>query len=379
MDTQSKPTTATPPVVKHVVPTTERGAVRPADIDGAWRLCQALAKSSLLPASFTEKAGRGSAAAIQFSMDERVANVFLAVQMGAEVGLTAMQSIQSIAVINNRPSLWGDGLIGVVRASGICELIEETIKGDGDQQVARCETRRSDTGETIIRTFSVEDAKAAGLWPETKKNHKTGEEYLSGKGPWQNYPKRMLAMRARSWCLRDAYADVLKGLYSADELTDMGTLEAQADGTYTTTPAERPRRQQSQPETVDPAKAGHEDLDAKFADTVTDAEIIDQETPEPQEPATTPAEGDAKETANPVAADENPKEKPSSPAPGATDGTPKALIASIKKTKTLKDLDDWEQKTAGEMDALYQTDPDGYQAVKDAFDERLDAISNPAE
>ena len=290
-ETETKPRPA-----KAVVPATERGAVRPADIDGAWRLCQALAKSSLLPTSFTEKAGRGSGAPIQFSMEERVANVFLAVQMGAEVGLTAMQAIQSIAVINNRPSLWGDGLIGVVRASGICKYITETIDGDGDHRTAWCGTQRSDTEEIVKRSFSWDDAKKANL---------------TGKGPWKSYPDRMLAMRARAFCLRDAYADVLKGLHSADELADMGTLEAQPDGTYKVqSPTARPQRENPAP--VEPDDAGHEELDQKFADTVGNKE--------PRKPAD---DGEADSSAvesspSDAAADDNPKEDhPSSDASGA--------------------------------------------------------------
>jgi hypothetical protein len=45
---------------------------------------------------------------------------------------------------------------------------------------------------------------------------------LKGKqGPWTNYPKRMLQMRARSWCLRDVYPDVLRGVHVAEEAQDM--------------------------------------------------------------------------------------------------------------------------------------------------------------
>jgi hypothetical protein len=45
---------------------------------------------------------------------------------------------------------------------------------------------------------------------------------LKGKqGPWTNYPKRMLQMRARSWCLRDVYPDVLRGVHVAEEAQDL--------------------------------------------------------------------------------------------------------------------------------------------------------------
>jgi hypothetical protein len=50
------------------------------------------------------------------------------------------------------------------------------------------------------------DAKRAGLWTKA--------------GPWQTYPRRMLQMRARSFALRDAFPDVLKGLISVKEALD---------------------------------------------------------------------------------------------------------------------------------------------------------------
>jgi hypothetical protein len=54
--------------------------------------------------------------------------------------------------------------------------------------------------------FTVADAKKAGLWGKT--------------GPWTQYPKRMLQMRARGFALRDAFPDVLKGLVTAEEAQD---------------------------------------------------------------------------------------------------------------------------------------------------------------
>jgi hypothetical protein len=40
------------------------------------------------------------------------------------------------------------------------------------------------------------------------------------EGPWQTYPERMLRMRARSWTMRDAFADVLRGLQLREEVED---------------------------------------------------------------------------------------------------------------------------------------------------------------
>jgi hypothetical protein len=44
---------------------------------------------------------------------------------------------------------------------------------------------------------------------------------LAGKsGPWSQYPARMLALRARGFALRNAFADALRGLVTAEEAQD---------------------------------------------------------------------------------------------------------------------------------------------------------------
>ncbi|WP_068318977.1 recombinase RecT [Polycladidibacter hongkongensis] len=130
----------------------------------------------------------------------------IAIMQGLEVGMTPMVALQSIAVINGTPSIWGDGALGLIRGSGLCESIREWKEGTGDQLTAYCEVKRKGEAEPVTRSFSMDEAKAAQL--------------LGKKGPWQQYPTRMLQMRARSWALRDGFADVLKGLAIAEEAQD---------------------------------------------------------------------------------------------------------------------------------------------------------------
>lgn len=130
----------------------------------------------------------------------------LAIQHGGEIGLTPMQSLQSIAVINGRPCVWGDAALALVQSSPACEYIKEYIEGDGDQAVAVCEVKRRGYPAATVSTFSMFDAKRAGL---------------AGKsGPWTQYPARMLALRARGFALRNAFADALRGLVTAEEAQD---------------------------------------------------------------------------------------------------------------------------------------------------------------
>jgi hypothetical protein len=88
----------------------------------------------------------------------------LAIQHGAEVGLSPMQSLQSIAVINGRPSVWGDAALALVLGSPVCEFVKEDIFGDGDAMTAACAAKRRGYGSATVVKFSVADAKRAGLW-----------------------------------------------------------------------------------------------------------------------------------------------------------------------------------------------------------------------
>lgn len=147
------------------------------------------------PTEFAPKDFRGKPAAC-----------LLAIQHGSEIGLSPMQSLQSIAVVNGRPTIYGDAALAVCLASAVCEWVTETVDGEGDRMVATCSAQRRGYPKPIASTFSVADAKAAGLWGKS--------------GPWSQYPKRMLAMRARGFALRNAFADVLRGLVTAEEAGD---------------------------------------------------------------------------------------------------------------------------------------------------------------
>jgi len=162
-------------------------AIIPQTFDDCYRMGKILAACGMVPASYNNNPEACTVAIMQ----------------GLEVGLSPIAAVNSIAVINGRPSLWGDGALAVVRASGLLEYMKEWTS----DTTAYCEAQRRDEPEPIVRTFSDADAKSAGL--------------LTKKGPWQDYRPRMRQMRARSWVLRDGFADVLKGLHIGEEAQDI--------------------------------------------------------------------------------------------------------------------------------------------------------------
>jgi hypothetical protein len=133
-------------------------------------------------------------------------DILVCVQWGMEMGLAPMQALQNIAVINGKPSVYGDAMMALVQASAVCEDVEEYFEGEGTPNpVAVCIASRKGRKPVTVK-FSREDAQRAGLWGK--------------QGPWSAYPRRMLQMRARGFALRDAFPDVLKGLISAEEAQD---------------------------------------------------------------------------------------------------------------------------------------------------------------
>jgi len=177
--------------------------MEPQSLNEAMELANMLSSSNLVPKPYQNKP----------------ADVLVACQWGAEIGLKPLQSLQNIAVINNIPAVWGDAVVALVRASGLCEY----IKQDWDEQTktATCTVKRKGEPEEV-RTFSYEDANIAG--------------HLN-KDTYKKNLRRMLSIRARAFALRDVFADVLKGLKVAEEVMD---YPEEKDITPNTQPTEKP-------------------------------------------------------------------------------------------------------------------------------------------
>jgi hypothetical protein len=169
--------------------TTNRGFA-PTTLTEAMTFSDMLANSSMVPKAYQGKPQ----------------DILVCVQWGMEMGLAPMQALQNIAVINGKPSVYGDAAMALVQASPICEDVEEYFENEGTPNpVAVCVAKRKNRKPVTAR-FSVEDAKRAGLWGK--------------QGPWSAYPKRMMQMRARGFALRDAFPDVLKGMITVEEAQD---------------------------------------------------------------------------------------------------------------------------------------------------------------
>lgn len=176
----------------------------PKSLTEAMEFSKLMAKSELVPVPYRNKPQ----------------DILIAVQKGVELGLTPLVSLDSIAVINGRAQVWGDAVLAIVRRSGVLDenfgeggIIERPPDEALMAKQGECTVKRKDSQQPTTRRFSMAEAEQAGLLERSRDKGK-------GAGPWVTYPGRMLQMRARSWALRDACPEVLKGLHIREEGED---------------------------------------------------------------------------------------------------------------------------------------------------------------
>jgi hypothetical protein len=171
----------------------------PRTLEECFRYAQLVVNAGLCPNSY-ETNGRPD--------PQKIA---IGILSGSEIGVPPMQALKGIAIINNRPSVWGDLAVALVQAKNVLAKMETIWLGDMTDETRKCRVLiwRKGQEHPYEGEFSIADAKRAGLW----NNHR--------KRPWIEYPERMLFNRARAFALRDGFADCLSGLAIAEEAQDL--------------------------------------------------------------------------------------------------------------------------------------------------------------
>lgn len=166
----------------------------PQNLDECIKLSQMMAKSNLVPKSFKNNPS----------------DIFMIINLGAELGYKPFQSILQLESINGKLTLKGDAMKALIIGHPDCDDIIETY--DPVTMTATCVVKRKGKSD-CVKTFSKEDAQKAGLWERSI--------------PWRQYPERMLMYRARGFALRDQFGDVLNGVISKEEAMDYNTNDTQ--------------------------------------------------------------------------------------------------------------------------------------------------------
>lgn len=172
--------------------------------------CTAMVKSKILPKHYYDANGNPKPEAPQM--------LLIVVQAAKEVGMTQMQGIQQLVPVNGMVSIKGDGAKALILASGKVAEWKEWTEGEGENFAAFIKARRRDTNEEITSSFSISDAKRAGLWidQDTVLRNEKMKHY-----PWFKYGKRMLRYRALGFISRDLFPDVLQGVAIEEEARDI--------------------------------------------------------------------------------------------------------------------------------------------------------------
>jgi hypothetical protein len=132
-------------------------------------------------------------------------DAYLILWAGAELELSAMQALRSIHVIEGKPTLSADLMVALVQRSPLCDywrLVSSTLDS------ATYETKRRDASDPVRLTYTIEEARVAGL---------------TTKNTWQRYQAQMLRAATKRQLAREVYPELLAGIYSPDEV---GALEA---------------------------------------------------------------------------------------------------------------------------------------------------------
>lgn len=136
---------------------------------------------------------------------------FAIILAGRELGLTAMQSLRSCHVIEGKVVLSSDLMAALVLRSPTCryfQMVEST------NDVARYETLRVGAAKPTVMSFTMEDAKLAGV---------------TGKQNWRTYPAAMLRARCIAALARVVYPDLLMGIYEQDEIPPSNAMQSARD------------------------------------------------------------------------------------------------------------------------------------------------------
>jgi hypothetical protein len=163
------------------------------------------------------------------------ANLLWAISYGQTLGVAPLTAVQSIHVINGKPTASADLIAGLVRRAGH----KLRVNGDDKRAVAQI-IRADDPDFTFEVVWTIERAQAAKL---------------TGKDTWKNFPAAMLKARAITEVARAACSEILQGtIYTPEELG----ANVDADGIPVEAPVQQLRAvQQDEPDpwtTAEPAR-----------------------------------------------------------------------------------------------------------------------------
>lgn len=142
---------------------------------------------------------------------KKPADILVAIALGQSIGISAVQSLSQINVINGKPTMSAELIAGRVRKAGHKLRIE--VEETPGKECAIC---------TIIRRDDPEH-------PFVSKRDRAWAQRMGliGKSNYIKQPATMLKKRAITDCARDACSEVLCGIaYCEEEMSDFDDVKA---------------------------------------------------------------------------------------------------------------------------------------------------------
>ena len=139
------------------------------------------------------------------------ADVFLVMSVGMSWGFDPMMALQTLHVVKGKVGLPGETCAALIQSHPQCADYRWGFEGAGDDYHAWVQTARAGRPAANPRsTFSVGDAKRAGLWMSKTRN---GEPT-----PWCTYPDDMLVWKAVAREKRRNWPDIYPGLRVTEDM-----------------------------------------------------------------------------------------------------------------------------------------------------------------
>lgn len=138
-----------------------------------------------------------------------VEGIYAIVQKAKSIGVDPLDALNgSFYFVQGKVELTSTMMNDLIRRRG--HSITKDKKSD--ETICILHGKRKDNGDTWCESFSIEDAKQAGIY----------------RNQWIKYPKDMLFARALSRLARQLFPDVIKGCYVQEEIAQAleATIEA---------------------------------------------------------------------------------------------------------------------------------------------------------
>ena len=159
------------------------GGILPTTFEQATAFAERVARSGFIPGPYRGKPD----------------DVLACVIVGHELGIGPMQALRAIHVVNGKPILSADLMVGLVKRSPECEYLRIVESTD---ERAVYETKRRGEPEPTRLDWTFEQAKRAGL---------------TNNPTWKKHTAAMLRARCASALARAVYPDLVMGIYEEDE------------------------------------------------------------------------------------------------------------------------------------------------------------------